>query len=411
MSWLGKLFGKRDVAEDILNPLGDKQLREFAVVEDDPAYTKHYFRFGSARGEIESFIVVYRRMDRQLTYLRTQAELPGVWVGFQTLNEHGPWSITISSLIQLGERLAPQTRPTPGHLAANVSAGVLTASAAATPPRSSDDPRDMKLSKRVDAGSWQVARQDGSMDGPPPRDELSRTYRFFNSSTPAPSASLRITLTLEADAGDSTSKGIALNRRLRFYLTPFRLPHEAPFVMRLILPDKRMTYEVLGAPLDAGSDTAVFARFGGMNDVASIIDLLSAGREIRFVLEDDTEGLVQFGLPNDGTFKRLYEESATRLANKQAGYAVLRSQITQTEPTFSELADMVRKSPKDYAIWMVETEPGEFSVLLVLLDSTGKNMDDAWKLQKFDNRREQGAYGLDVARDLRIPLSDVVKSS
>ena len=204
-----------------------------------------------------------------------------------------------------------------------------------------------------------------------------------------------------------------MNRRLRLYLAPFRLPHEAPFVMRLVTADQRINkkFDVLGAPLDSGSDTAVFARFGTMSDVGDIIDVLMYGQEIRFMLEDDTESLVQFGLPNDGQFKRMYEESCTRLTSKQMGSSILRPQVTQQrDPTFSELADRVRKSPKDYGVWMVETEPGEYTVLLVLLDSSGKNMVDAWTLNKFDNRKEQGAFGLDVARDLRIPLSDVVKN-
>lgn len=415
MGWFSSLFGRCDIAADLLNPLREKQLREFAVVEDDPAYTKHYFGFSNSEGEIESFIVVYQRMNGRLIYTRTHGELPGVWLGFLTLNERSPWSMTISRLIELGQQLAPTTRPVRGHLAANVPPEELTKETARPAPRTSAPPRETKLSKQVDPGSWQITRQERTIDGPPPREEeLNRTYRFFGaSSATSPGASLRFSLTLEADADQSTTQGVVLNRRLRLYLSPFRLPHEAPFVMHLITSDQRINkrFEVLGAPLDTGSDTAVFARFGAATDVASMINILSAGQEIRFMLEDETESLVQFGLPNDREFKRLYDESCNRLTSGQAGYSTLRSQIIQArEPTFSELADRVRKNPKSYGIWMAEARPGEFSVLLVLLDGSGKNMADAWTLNTFNNRREQGAFGLDVARDLRIPLSDVVKN-
>jgi hypothetical protein len=57
---------------------------------------------------------------------------------------------------------------------------------------------------------------------------------------------------------------------------------------------------------------------------------------------------------------------------------------------------------------MVEPDPGDYQVWLVQLDASGTNMADAWALSTFTNRREQGAYGLDVARDLRIKLMDVV---
>ena len=52
-----------------------------------------------------------------------------------------------------------------------------------------------------------------------------------------------------------------------------------------------------------------------------------------------------------------------------------------------------------------------YRVLLVKLNSTGDNIEDGWFLgETFGTREEQGSFGLAAARDLRITLSDVVKS-
>ena len=49
----------------------------------------------------------------------------------------------------------------------------------------------------------------------------------------------------------------------------------------------------------------------------------------------------------------------------------------------------------------------ESLVLLVKLDREGK-MADAWSLGNFASRSEQGAFALEVARELQIQLMDVV---
>lgn len=50
-------------------------------------------------------------------------------------------------------------------------------------------------------------------------------------------------------------------------------------------------------------------------------------------------------------------------------------------------------------------------VLLEKLNRTGDNMENGWYLtQAFSTREEQGSFGLAATRDLRITLSDVVKS-
>lgn len=166
---------------------------------------------------------------------------------------------------------------------------------------------------------------------------------------------------------------------------------------------------MLASPLDPGGDTAVIARFGAISDVATILDALSLGQHLNFQLEDETETLVRFHLANDMEFKRLYDVSAERIASTRIAHGVVRSQVSQpSRPTFSQLADRARQNPTGHAIWMVEPEPRDYQVWLVHLDASGTKMADSWTLNTFNNRREQGAYGLDVARDLRIKLIDVV---
>jgi len=78
------------------------------------------------------------------------------------------------------------------------------------------------------------------------------------------------------------------------------------------------------------------------------------------------------------------------------------------KPIISNFADEVRKNPKGYAVWMYEPNPGEYAVLLAKLDSKGE-MVDGWEIKSLPTRTEQGAFALDVARDLQIKLMDVVR--
>jgi CarD family transcriptional regulator len=84
---------------------------------------KHYFRFLDRDGKREEFVVIYRRFDPELHYLRTHYRKAGESF-FVTVNET-VWSFSISYLIEQGKRLAGSTRPQQNHLAANVSAGEL----------------------------------------------------------------------------------------------------------------------------------------------------------------------------------------------------------------------------------------------------------------------------------------------
>jgi CarD family transcriptional regulator len=125
MGFFSDLFGgggSRDVAR-LLNPLLDSKLQEFAVIDADDVYMKHYFRFSDRDGKPEEFVVIYRRFDPELHYLRSHHRNAGESF-FVTVNER-VWSISTSYLIEQGKRLASSTRSKRDHWAAEVSAGEL----------------------------------------------------------------------------------------------------------------------------------------------------------------------------------------------------------------------------------------------------------------------------------------------
>lgn len=125
MGFFSDLFGggsRRDV-ERLLNPMLGSKLQEFAVVNADDVYMKHYFRFSDQNGKPEEFVVIYRRFDPELHYLRTHHRKAGESF-FVTVSEQ-VWSFSISYLIEQGKRLAGSTLPQKNHLAAQVSAGEL----------------------------------------------------------------------------------------------------------------------------------------------------------------------------------------------------------------------------------------------------------------------------------------------
>lgn len=121
MGLFDSLFNRRDrEIRELMNPLLGMKLREFVIVDDDPKYVKHYFKLRNKEGQDEEFLAVYQRVGSQLDYLRTMSRR-GVWgPEFQTLSESGPWSIAIIYLIEQGQRLAANTRPTRGHFASKI---------------------------------------------------------------------------------------------------------------------------------------------------------------------------------------------------------------------------------------------------------------------------------------------------
>jgi hypothetical protein len=257
-----------------------------------------------------------------------------------------------------------------------------------------------------------VKRGETGVDSPRPKDEFSRAYEFSELPPPDSTATVRIECTIESAglrAGSDGNSGLSLKRSVRFYVRPFRLANEAEFVLRLMTVDgsEGGDFDVLANPVDG--DTAVFAKFGGRNDTATVLRTLMAGRDLIFELLQDEDSLVKLSLQNDGTFKQLWDESANRLVEIETVYEVVRSQAGPPRLE-ADLAAEVRKNPKGYAVWMFEEEPGQYIVLLVKLDRDG-GMEDGWQLgQPFPDRAAQGTYALGVARDLGIKLMDVVKN-
>jgi hypothetical protein len=63
MGLFDSLFNRRDrEIQELMNPALAMKLREFVIVDDDPNYVKHYFKFRNKEGADEEFITVYRRV-------------------------------------------------------------------------------------------------------------------------------------------------------------------------------------------------------------------------------------------------------------------------------------------------------------------------------------------------------------
>jgi hypothetical protein len=120
-------MGVRDRVAKLQNPLLAMKLEEFVIADDDAPYVKHYFRCRYSDGYNEEFVVIYERVDSRLHYLRTHRKRIGQDPSFRTLSERGPWSSTISQLIDLGTQLSATHSPTKGHFVSSVSAHDLLA--------------------------------------------------------------------------------------------------------------------------------------------------------------------------------------------------------------------------------------------------------------------------------------------
>jgi hypothetical protein len=186
-----------------------------------------------------------------------------------------------------------------------------------------------KRSATVEPSKWQVTRENIA-EGKRPSEELSRTYTLSGLAPPETTATVRIVCKLVSEGlvGDIESEtgGLNLYRQLRFYLRPFRLPHDADFVMGLSTVDRSKggEFDVTASPVD--SEASVFAKFGGRNDVRTCLDVLMSGDDMLFTVSDETESLVKFRLPNDGEFKQLADEAFDRLARTEFAYRLMRSQ-------------------------------------------------------------------------------------
>jgi len=172
---------------------------------------------------------------------------------------------------------------------------------------------------------WEAKDRGEGFDGPA-KQEISRTYTF--SHPKAPSATLAVVCALEVEImpdGETAS----MNRKLWFDLRPFRLPHEADFIMRLVTRDESQggEFDIVAAPREPGSEWSTIAKYGGRNDVATCVNTLRSGRDMLFRLRDERELLVDFLLPNDGSFQRLYDETLQRLQQRAVLNQTLRYNV------------------------------------------------------------------------------------
>ena len=179
---------------------------------------------------------------------------------------------------------------------------------------------------------WQVRRENGGIDGPSPRDELSRSYEFSGVPTPDSTAMLGIVCALESTGlvagSNSEPSRLGVNRRLSFYLRPLRLSHETPFIVELFTADHSQggKFDVRASPVGS-SDTALFAKIGrSREDAATLFNAIMSGKDMTFALAYQSEALMQFQLPNDLEFKRLCEETYKRFAELEFEYQKARLQ-------------------------------------------------------------------------------------
>src|SRR5437763_1742623 len=82
-----------------------------------------------------------------------------------------------------------------------------------------------------------------------------RTSTFSGMNAPESAATLTIVCALEATVIPD-GESVSLDRKLGFYLCPFRLPHETEFVMHLATRDEAQggEFDVVAAPAEAGGD-------------------------------------------------------------------------------------------------------------------------------------------------------------
>ncbi len=178
---------------------------------------------------------------------------------------------------------------------------------------------------------WQIRRENGGIGGPPPRDELSRSYEFSGVPTADSTAMLGIVCTLESTGlvagSNSEPSRLGVNRRLSFYLRPLRLSHETPFVVELFTADHSLggKFDVRASPV-GNSDTALIAKIGrSREDAATLFNAIVSGKDMTFALAYKSEALMQFQLQNDLEFKRLCEETYKRFAELEFEYQKARA--------------------------------------------------------------------------------------
>ena len=164
------------------------------------------------------------------------------------------------------------------------------------------------MSLSVDFSKWHVRRGTG---------ELTRIYHFSGLQAPNTTATLRLDCRLESAVG-----GNFIHPILTLYFRPFRLVHETSLVMGLVTADqsKGRIVEVRACSVEGERDSAVLTvglGVEGRQDVQKCLSAISSGKEMFFMLGDQTRPFVKLPLPNDGEFQRLYSETYERMARAQ----------------------------------------------------------------------------------------------
>lgn len=174
------------------------------------------------------------------------------------------------------------------------------------------------------SGAWQVENKSRDFNNPS-KEELSRSYCFSSPSSQGPITTLRIVCSLEASLVNN-GEGVALNRRLRFYLDPLRLPQEVELIMRFATSDGAhgRDFDVIADHVEGERDTAMIAKFGGRSDVSACVAAIRSGKEMSFTLRNENGSLANFDLPNDREFERLYDETFERLKEREVLNEMLR---------------------------------------------------------------------------------------
>jgi hypothetical protein len=107
--------------EELMNPMLAWRLQHFVCIPEDRGHwLRHYFMFLDKEKVRREFIVFYTQTIGGWSYERT-AYRKQPEDTYSLLSESGPWSMTISSLLDLGRQLPANTQSPQGHHAAGVS--------------------------------------------------------------------------------------------------------------------------------------------------------------------------------------------------------------------------------------------------------------------------------------------------
>lgn len=120
--WLDrKRRGYTDL-DELMNPMVAWRMKQFVVIHPsgDDRWLRHYFQFLDKNSTRLEFIVFYAQTAGGWSYEATAYRKLGE-DAYSLLSERGPWSTTISALLDMGQHLPASTHSSEGHHAAGVS--------------------------------------------------------------------------------------------------------------------------------------------------------------------------------------------------------------------------------------------------------------------------------------------------